>query len=70
MSAIFVFTNKRTQPRPQVFSVNGALTCTKAALLTSLVHQTQNSSKFGHQYLVMVNYACGFSQSESWKYFE
>ena len=27
MSAIFVFTTKTTQPRLQVFSVNGALTC-------------------------------------------
>ena len=27
MSAIFVFTTKTTQPRPQVFSVNGSLTC-------------------------------------------
>ena len=36
MSAIF--TTKTIQPRPQVFSVNGGLTCKKAALLTSLVH--------------------------------
>ena len=26
-SAILVFTTKTTQPRPQVFSVNGVLTC-------------------------------------------
>ena len=32
----FVFTTKTTQPRPQVFSVNGALTCKNAAFLTSL----------------------------------
>ena len=38
MSAIFVFTFKTTQPRLQVFSVNSALTCKKAALLTSSVH--------------------------------
>ena len=38
MSAIFVFTTKTTQPRSQVFSVNGALTCKEAALLTSSVH--------------------------------
>ena len=38
MSAIFVFTIKKTQPRPQVFSVNGALTCIEGALLTSSVH--------------------------------
>ena len=34
MSAIFVFTTKTTQPRPQVFSVNDALTCKEAALST------------------------------------
>ena len=38
MYAIFVFTTKTTQPCPQVFSVNGALTCKKAVLLLSLVH--------------------------------
>ena len=38
MSSIFVFRTKTTQPPPQVFSVNGALTCKKAALLTSSVH--------------------------------
>ena len=27
VSAIFVFTTKTTQPRPQVFSLNGSLTC-------------------------------------------
>ena len=31
----FVFTAKTTQPRPQIFSVNGALTCKNAALFTS-----------------------------------
>ena len=31
MTAIFVFTTKTTQPHPQVFLVNGALTCKKAA---------------------------------------
>ena len=31
----FKFTIKTTQPRPQVFSVNGALTCENAAFLTS-----------------------------------
>ena len=33
-----LLTTKTTQPRPQVFSVNGSLTCNFAALLTSLVH--------------------------------
>ena len=31
----FKFTTKTTQTRPQVFSVNGALTCENAAFLTS-----------------------------------
>ena len=35
MLAIFVLTTKTTQPRPQVFLVNGAFTCKEAALLTS-----------------------------------
>ena len=38
MSAIFVFTMKKTQPRPQVFSVNGALTFLEGTLLTLSVH--------------------------------
>ena len=37
MSAIFIFTTKTTQPRPQVFLVNGALICRGAALMTSSV---------------------------------
>ena len=32
MSGIFVFVTKTTQPRPQVFSVNSALTYKEAAL--------------------------------------
>ena len=35
MSAIFQVHNQTTQPRPQVFSVNGASTCKNAAFLTS-----------------------------------
>ena len=37
MLAIFVLKTKITQPRPQVFWVNGALTGKEAALLTSSV---------------------------------
>ena len=62
----FLFSQpKQPQPRPQVFSVNGALTCKEAALLTSSVDQSQNSSKFGHQQLVVVNYACAFIANQS-----
>ena len=38
--------------------------------LTSLVQYDKILSKFGQQPLVMVNYACGFNQSEMGKYFE
>ena len=47
--AIFVFTTKTTSLRPSVFSVNSALTCKCAALLTSLVDLLQNFSKFAQQ---------------------
>ena len=45
----------------------------KAALLTSFwCHWFDDKilSKFGQQQLLMVNYACGFNQSETGKYFE
>ena len=35
MSAIFQVHNQNNSPRPRVFLVNGALTCTNAAFLTS-----------------------------------
>ena len=59
-----------TQPHPQVFSVNGLIIWQFAARLTSSVHTSQTSSKFGRQYLVMMDYAWNFSQSEMAKYFE
>ena len=42
----------------------------QAALLTSLVQYDKDSFQIGQQQLVMVNYAYGFNQSETWKYFE
>ena len=38
--------------------------------LTSLVPCGKVLSKFGQQQLVMVNYACGFNQSETEKHFD
>ena len=38
-------------------------------LLMLSVQYDKILSKFGHQQLVMVNYACGFSQSGIGKYF-
>ena len=72
MCTIFLFTTETTQPHPQVFSVNGALTCSGLQFdvisLSSLLNT--EFSKFGHQWLVMVNYVCAFSQSELRKHFE
>ena len=44
--------------------------CTFDVILTSSVEDDKILSKFGQQRLVMVNYACGFNQSETGKYFE
>jgi len=41
-----------------------------AALLTSSLEYGKILSKFGQQQLLMMNYACGFNQSETGKYFE
>ena len=69
-SAIFLLTTKTTQPRPKVFSVNCSIIEQFAARQTSFFHISQNSSKFGRQQVVMMNYAWDFSQSETEKYFE
>ena len=66
--SLFFCPPKITQPRPQVFSVNGSITCMqRAALLTSLVQYDRVLSKFVQQQLDMMNYACSFSQSETGK---
>ena len=44
--------------------------CTFDVILTSSAQYDKILSKFGQQQLVMVNYACGFNQSETGKYFE
>ena len=41
----FVLTTKTTQPRPQVFSVKGSITCNQAALLTSFSRHQFNMTK-------------------------
>ena len=68
-----VLTTKTTEPRPQVFLVNGSITYNQVVLdviLTSSVQYDTILAKFGQLSLVMVNYACGFNQSEMGKYFE
>ena len=42
--------------------------CTFDVILTSSVQYDNILCKFGQQQLVMVNYACGFNQSETGKY--
>ena len=75
-----------TQPCPQVFTVNGSIICSRlhfshhfdvngsiifsAPLWRHWFDMAKILSKFGEQQLVMVNYACGFNQSETGKYFE
>ena len=44
--------------------------CTFDVILTSSVQYDKILSKFGQQQLVIVNYACGFNQSETGEYFE
>ena len=82
---LFFCSPKVTQPHPQVFSVNGSITCSRLHFWRNFdvigsiwqnfwphrsVQYDKVLSKFGQQQLVMVNYACGFNQSETGKYFE
>ena len=71
----FVLTTKTTQPSPGFFCQwfnNPQPGCTFDVILMSSVQNDKILSKliFGQQQLVMVNYACGFNQSETGKYFE
>ena len=52
----FVFTTKTTQPRPQVFSVNDALTCKDAAFLTSFPQKLRGANHIR-------DVRCGYSLS-------
>ena len=52
------------------FDVNGWIICSGLRFWRHWLNMTKILSKFGEQQLVMVNYACGFNQSESGKYFE
>ena len=64
-------TSKTTEPRPQIFSVNGSIIWQFYCTIDVIFHISQNSSKFGGQKLVMTNFACDFSQSDIYteKYF-
>ena len=66
----FVLITKTIQPRPQVFSVNCSVFWQLCCTTDVISHMLRNFSKFGRQYLVMLNCAWDFSQSETEKYFE
>ena len=55
-------TTKVFQTRPQFFSVNGSIICQFCCTIDVISSISQNSSKFGRQQLVMMNYAWDFSQ--------
>ena len=60
----FVLTTKATQLRPQVFSVNGSIICNFGCTFDVIRPIWHNSSKFGEQQLVMMNYACDLTNQK------
>ena len=52
------------------FDVIGSIIFAKLHFWRHWLNMAKIVSKFGEQQLVMVNYACGFNQSETGKYFE
>ena len=52
------------------FDVIGSIIFGKLHFWRHCFNMAKILSKFGEQQLVMVNYACGFNQSETGKYFE
>ena len=75
-SSLFVCSSKITQPCPQVFSVNSSIICSGLLfwhhfdIICSIIYSWLHFYVIGQQQLVMVNYACGFDQSETGKYFD
>ena len=70
LCCLFFCSPNMTQPCPQVFSVNGSIICSGLYFWRYWFNMAKFLSKFGQQQLVMVNYACGFNQSETGIYFE
>ena len=52
------------------FDVIGSIICSGLHFWRHWFNMTKFLSKFGEQQLAIVNYACGFNQSETGKYFE
>ena len=85
LRSLFFRSPNITQPCLQVFSVNDSIICVIiwrhfdviGSIIIGTLHFWRHwfnmaniLSKFGEEQLVMVNYACGFNQSETGKYFE
>ena len=70
LRSLFCRSPNITKPCPQVFSVNGSIMCSGLHFWRHWFNIAKILSKFGEQQLVMMNYACGFNQSETGKYFE
>ena len=68
--AISAHQENTTQPCPQVFFDQRFNNLQWAALLTSFAQYDKVLSKFGQQRLIMVNYVCGFNQSQTGIYLE
>ena len=66
----FFFSTKTTQPCPQGFSVNGALTCKKLLFWCHSLVKHKILPNLVISNWLMGNNVCAFSQSESGKYFE
>ena len=64
MFRYFFLTTKATQLRPQVFSVNGSIICNFGCTFDVIRPIWPNSSKFGEQQLVMMNYACDLTNQK------
>ena len=63
--SLFFLLTKITQPRPQVFSVSGSITCSGLHFWRHWLNMTKILFTFGQQQLFMVNY-----ETETAKYFE
>ena len=70
MSSLFFPSPEMTLTRSQVFRSTVPNNLQRAALLPSSVQCDKIHSIFSQQQLVMVNYDCGFNQSQTGKYFE
>ena len=66
---VFMLTKNNATLSPGL-SVNGSIICSGLHFSRHRFNMTKILFKFGQQQLVMVNYACGFSQSKTGKYFE